>query len=153
MATVSPPHKPVNRVDADQRVRHPLQKLRGYIRTYVTLEGVAIALLFMALWFWIGLLLDYGSFRLFAFDWTYELADSTGAGTANVLRVFILVVLLGALLALVATKIFFRLFREFRDAALALVLERRFPRQLGNRLITAVEMADPKIAQKYGFSQ
>src|SRR5207248_206165 len=125
MATVSPPTLPAaNRPEADRRVRHPLQKLRGYIRTYVTLEGAAVALLFLALWFWIGLVLDYGCFRLFAFDWTYELNEATGTA-AGVLRVFILVVLVGALLALVATKILLRLFREFRDTALALVLERR----------------------------
>ncbi len=154
MATVTtPPPKILNRSDADLRVRHPLQKLRGYIRTYVTLEGAAVALLFLALWFWIGLALDYGAFRLFAFDWTYELNEATGGGTANVLRVAILVVLVGALLALVVTKILLRLLREFRDTALALVLQRRFPRELGDRLITAVEMADPKIAERYGFSQ
>ena len=43
--------------------------------------------------------------------------------------------------------------REFNDRTLALVLERRFPKVLGDRLITAVELADPKLAKKYGFSQ
>jgi hypothetical protein len=61
--------------------------------------------------------------------------------------------LAAGLLAVVATKVFLRLFREFRDASLALVLERRFPRELGDRLITAVEMADPRLADKYGYSQ
>src|SRR5262249_9279265 len=45
-----------------------------------------------------------------------------------------------------------RLFREFRDTALALVLERRFPHILGDRLITAVELADPKKAAEVGYS-
>src|SRR5262249_4267589 len=53
----------------------------------------------------------------------------------------------------VVLKVMLRLFREFRDAALALVLERRFPKLLGDRLITAVELADPRLAEKYGFSQ
>ena len=52
-----------------------------------------------------------------------------------------------------AVKIVLRLAREFRDDALALVLERRFPKELGDRLITAVEMADPKLSEKYGYSQ
>src|SRR5205085_6781328 len=43
--------------------------------------------------------------------------------------------------------------REFNDRAIALVLERRFPKQLGDRLITAIELADPKLAAKYGYSQ
>src|SRR4051812_8574220 len=132
MATVTtPPKPPVNRTDTDRRVRHPLQKLRGYIRTYVTLEGAAAAVLFLALWFWIGMALDYGTFRVFGLDWTYSLTQFTGATNAMILRAFVLVVLVGGLLALVAFKIFRRLFREFRDAALALVLERRFPRELG----------------------
>ena len=62
-------------------------------------------------------------------------------------------ILVAGLLAVVVVKVILRLVREFRDSALALVLERRFPRQLGDRLITAVEMADPHLAKKYGYSQ
>jgi hypothetical protein len=68
------------------------------------------------------------------------------------MRCGVLVVLLSGLAAAVATKVFTRLFREFRDDALALVLERRFPRILGDRLITAVELADPKKAAAIGYS-
>ncbi len=46
-----------------------------------------------------------------------------------------------------------RVTREFSDPAVALVLERRFPRELGDRLITAVELADPRVAEKYGYSK
>jgi hypothetical protein len=46
-----------------------------------------------------------------------------------------------------------RLLRDFRDEALALVLERRFPDVLGDRLITAVELANPKKAARYGYSE
>src|SRR5262249_19566166 len=35
---------------------------------------------------------------------------------------------------------------------LALVLERRFPKQLGDRLITAVELSDPQKAAQQGYS-
>ena len=54
-----------------------------------------------------------------------------------------LVVLVSGLAAAAALTVVTRLFREFRDAALALVLERRYPQILGDRLITAVELADP----------
>src|SRR5262249_42571834 len=125
-----------------------------YIRWYVILEGAGVALLFIALWFWIGLVLDWGSFELFGFDWVYELGKlAQGQGTDTVVRGVILGALVAGLLALVAWKVFFRLFKEFSDPALALVLERRFPRDLGDRLITAVEMADPNMADKYGYSQ
>ncbi len=126
------------------RIRSPLGRLRKYIHGYVTLEGMAFAAMFLALWFWIGLLLDYGFFKLTLIDWVQTLPW--------IVRCGLLVLVLGALLALVATKILLRLFREFSDAAMALVLERRFPEQLGDRLITAVEMADPQQAAQYGYS-
>ena len=54
--------------------------------------------------------------------------------------------------ALVAFVVMTRFFKEFRDSALALVLEKRFPNVLGDRLITAVELHNPKAAAKYGYS-
>jgi hypothetical protein len=151
MATATP--RPIDRPALDRRVRHPLQALRGYIRTYVVLEGAAIALIYLALWFWIGVLLDYGTFKLFAFDWIQELNQNLPTSTATIVRGVLLAILLVGLLAVVAAMVFLRFFREFRDAALALVLERRFPRELGDRLITAVELADPRLAATYGYSQ
>src|SRR5207253_3001679 len=73
MATVAPPPRRVfNREETQRKVRHPLQTVRKIIRGYVLLEGAAIAILFVAAWFWAGLFLDYGTFRLFAFDWLQE---------------------------------------------------------------------------------
>jgi len=149
----SAPTKHFDRPEMNRRVRHPLQALRGYIRAYVALEGAAVALIYLALWFWISLLFDYGTFGLFAFDWIQELNQNLPASTSATLRVALLAGLSAGLLAVVAVKVFLRLFREFRDPALALVLERRFPRELGDRLITAVELADPRLADKYGYSQ
>src|SRR5581483_12023553 len=82
-------------------------------------------------------------FRLFHFDWVQE--------TSWNVRCSVLVILLSGLLA-GAVTVLWRLFREFRDPALALVLERRFPHVLGDRLITAVELADPKKAAEIGYS-
>jgi hypothetical protein len=125
-------------------VRSPLDRLRGYIRGYVSLEGAAIVGLYLNLWFWIGLGLDYGIFKLTGTDWVQELPWAPRAG--------LLVILLSGLAAAVALKLFTRLFREFRDPALALLLERRFPDVLGDRLITAVELSDPAQAATYGYS-
>ncbi len=144
MATVNPAIRSRNLAEAHQQVRSPLEKLRGYIRAYVTLEGAAVFLLYLALWFWIGLLLDYGFFKVFGIDWVQKLPWG--------FRAFVLVVLTAGVLALVALKVLTRLFREFRDAALALVLERRFPKELGDRLITAVELADTSKAGAVGYS-
>ncbi len=155
MATATPPLRHFDRAAAQRRVRHPLQAVRGLIRRYVALEGAGVAILYLCLWFWIGLILDYGAFLCFGFDWIQELQGSSEVkgNTDWWIRVVLLVGLTGGLLALVALKVIWRLSREFRDDALALVLERRFPRELGDRLITAVEMADPAMAKKYGYSQ
>ena len=160
MATVSEPRRELDSATTGRRVRHPLQAVRGHIRRYVALEGLAIAVIYLALCFWAGLALDFGLFHLFAFDWIQELQQltvdpATGAvgNIDRVIRVIMLCLLVGGLLALLVWKVVLRITREFSDAAVALVLERRFPSELGDRLITAVEMADPKIAQKYGYSQ
>jgi hypothetical protein len=144
MATASTPTRSRSLAEARERVHSPLARLRGYIRTYVSLEGAALLALYLALWFWIGLALDYGFFRLFTIDWVQELPWGFRCG--------VLAVLAGGLLAAVALKVVTRLFREFRDGALALVLERRFPKLLGDRLITAVELSDPEQAAAYGYS-
>jgi hypothetical protein len=146
MATITPPTtQRWDREESHRRVQHPLQRLRSYIRYYVSAEGLAVLLLYLALWFWIGLLLDFGFFKAFGVDWVQELPWG--------FRAVLLGGLTAGLLALVAVKVLVRLLREFRDSALALVLERRFPKELGDRLITAVELADPHVAQRYGYSQ
>jgi hypothetical protein len=145
MATIADVPTTSTPAAAQQRVRHPLQRLRGSIRTYVITEGLLLLTLYLALWFWIGLFLDYGFFKLFAVDWVQELPHS--------FRLVALIVLSAGLLALVVLKVFLRLAREFGDPALALVLERRFPQLLGDRLITSVELADPDRARVFGFSQ
>jgi hypothetical protein len=143
----------LNRPEADRRVRHPLHSLRGYIRTYIMLEGATVAVIFLALWFWIGLALDYGPFLLFAFDWVQELNAALDPDTALLVRTILLGALILGLVAVVAFKIVSRLMRELSDPALALVLERRYPRELGDRLITAVELADNRSADRFGYSQ
>src|SRR5712692_3630199 len=145
MATVTPRPPVRSREESQRRVASPLERLRGAIRLYVTAEGAAVFLLYLALWFWIGLLLDYVFFKVTGIDWVQVLSHG--------FRLGLLLVLLAGLLAVVAVKVVLRLVREFREAALALVLERRFPNLLGDRLITAVELADPRVADKYGYSQ
>ena len=79
--------------------------------------------------------------------------DPTGGVSSIGIRVLLLGAIVLTLLAIGFTKVVTRWFREFNDLALALVLERRFPKELGDRLITAVELHDPKMAAKYGYSQ
>jgi hypothetical protein len=125
-------------------VVHPLDSLRGTIRRYVVLEGLLTAALFVAGWFAVGLLLDFGVFKLFTWDWAQDApvwVRGAALGVAGVL-----------LLAILVKRIGFRLYRELSYPALALVLERRFPQQLGDRLITAVELADVPATARLGYS-
>ncbi len=160
MATVTEPKK-FNHEESQRRVRHPLQLVRNYIRGYIILEGLALTILCAALLFWLGLAFDYGLFlfdfeaiRVFGIDWILELNELDTSGIASVgCRIVVLAVVVVALIALGFSKLVLRWLREFNDRALALVLERRFPKQLGDRLITAIELADPKLSKKYGYSQ
>src|SRR6476660_6980544 len=81
----------------DPKIAHPLGKLRGIIRRYVTVEGLLALLLFVAAWFWLAMLIDYGIFKLFAFDWALE--------APKALRVVALVAAVAGLLALVVTRL------------------------------------------------
>ncbi|HEY7327457.1 MAG TPA: hypothetical protein VH592_07455 [Gemmataceae bacterium] len=144
MASITTPGRLRNLAEAHQRVRSPLERLRRFIRAYVSLEGAAVVALYLTLWFWIGLVLDYGVFRLFHFDWVQETTWGVRCG--------VFLVLVSGLLAALVLTVVTRLFREFRDVALALVLERRYPDALGDRLITAVELADPRKAAEIGYS-
>ena len=144
MATIIPPAPSRSLSESHQRVRSPLARLRGYIRTYVSLEGALLLVLYVALWFWIGLALDYGFFKLFGIDFVQEWPWAA--------RLVLLSAVTGGLLTAVALKVVGRLLREFRDPALALVLERRFPKLLGDRLITAVELSDLQKAEEQGYS-
>ncbi len=150
MATATPPASskaPVMHLnDAQRKIRDPLSRLRNWIRGYVTVEGALVLVLYVALWFWIGLILDYGAFKIpfLQYDWVQEMPWAV--------RAVVLGLLVAGLLAAVTLKVLLRLFTEFRDSALALVLERRFPKILGDRLITAIELHDLRRAEKQGYS-
>jgi hypothetical protein len=139
--------------ETTMRVRHPLDAVRSHIRRYVVLETAAAVVFFIALWFWIGLFIDFGAFWTLAYDWVLELNFiDAGSQASRGVRIGIFACLLGWLGYLVVTKFSLRMWKEFSDPAVALVLERRFPKELGDRLITAVELADPKKAESYGYS-
>ena len=86
------------------------------------------------------MLIDYGVFKLFAFDWALD--------APKALRIIALILAVAGLGALVVTKIIIRLTRDFSDSSLALVLEKRFPKILGDRLITAVQLSDLEVGQE-----
>ena len=146
MATVQPTReKPSRLAERDPQVYHPLDRLRGIIRRYVVIEGALSAVLFLTLWFSVGLILDYGVFKALGWDWVRD-------GSWWV-RLLALVAALGLFAGILVFRIVRRLTTEFSYPALALVLERKFPKVLGDRLITAVEMADVEAMGKFGYSK
>ena len=119
----------------DPRIVHPLDRLRGYdppvrrARRAARRRAVPGRLVLGSGW-----LLDFGLFKVSGFDWVQDAPRG--------LRVAALVALVVLLVAIVATRVVLRLTREFSYPSLALVLEKRYPQVLGDRLITAVELAD-----------
>ena len=58
--------------DLAPEVLHPLDQLRGTIRRYVVIEGLLSAAIFVGLWFVLGLLLDFGVFKVATWDWVLD---------------------------------------------------------------------------------
>ena len=136
MATAAP--------STDDRIYHPLDRLRGTIRRFVAVDGLLAVGLLLAGWFWAGLAADYGLFELTGFDWVQD--------APRAVRAVALAALAAAAAGLLVSRIVRRLRREFSYPALALVLEKRYPAILGDRLITAVELADVDRQVRYGYS-
>jgi len=114
-------------------------------------------LIFLTGWFWLGVLADFGVFaasRAAFTNWTSP-SWRPWDWMEHVPVIFrvLLFLMIGAALAIVAYHILRRFVREFRDRTLALLLERRFPKLLGDRLITAVELADVSAHTKVGYSR
>lgn len=137
MATVTPS-------TIDPVVTHPLDQLRGTIRRYVVVEGLLTAAIFVVGWFILALVFDFGLFKVATWDWVLD--------APWWLRAVALIATLGLLAGIITFRIVRRLTKELSYPALALVLERRFPKVLGDRLITAVELADVDTMSRYGYS-
>jgi hypothetical protein len=137
------PTAPASSTPVDLRAYHPLARLRRIIRAYVTIEGTLSALIMIGLWFWLSLAIDFGVHYFLGIDLLQDAAP---------VRYVLLVLVSAGVLAALVFFVFRRIFREFRAASLALVLEKRYPELLGDRLITAVELADLKKAAALGYS-
>jgi hypothetical protein len=108
---------------------HTLDHLRRRIRRYVAWEGLAMVLAVIGGWFWGSFLIDavyFSTSRLELPRW---------------FRAAVLIAGLSSLAVMTTLWIGLRVFRQMRQRALALLLERRFP-QLGESVITAVEAAE-----------
>lgn len=109
-------------------IRRLLVTLRRRIRTYVLLEGLAVAVIWCGLTFWAGLALDY-------------LPVLAGASEMPRVARMVLLICVGLVLAyILLQRVIRRVFVSLADRSLALLIERQFPAFVGS-LITSVEMA------------
>lgn len=147
MATVQFPQPTVQPVERPA-IRRSLQLVRRGIRTFIMSEFVLYAFLSVAIWFGTMFTVDYGLFLLFGVDY---IRDGSTAGIF-LFRALWWAIFLGGSAYLIGYRLLYRLLASFRPEALALILERRFPQLLEERLVTAVELSDPQTAQRYGYS-
>jgi len=106
-------------------VRSVLDSLRARIRRYVWIEGVAVAMGWLGLAFWVSLTVD----------WLFE--------PPMMVRILMLAVVGFVLLGIVVARIGRRAFVPLSDSNMATVLERRFDR-LDDSLLTAVVLTDAR---------
>ena len=129
----------------NSKISNPLVRLRGYIRVFVALDVALFAGLFLVIWFLGWIALDYGVFKATGVD--YALHSHWGLRLAFI----------GVMLAILAAYIALRLTRLIRKdlsyTSLALVLEKRHPELLRDRLITAIELSDLDKAEAQGYSR
>jgi hypothetical protein len=105
-----------------------LAELKSRIRRYVLLEGIALAVVAVGLFFWFSLGIDAAVFSVRRLE------------PPRWLRVGLDLAVIGTVTGVVLLLIVLRVFRSFRTKSLALVLEKQFP-ELNDRLVTAVESA------------
>ncbi|MBN1910622.1 MAG: hypothetical protein JW818_12830 [Pirellulales bacterium] len=116
-----------------ESVRTTLESLRGRIRLYVWLHGLAVAICWLGVAFWASLIIDW------FFEPVREIRALALVGVAIAVGGVILKLVIG------------RLRVPLADSSMALLLERRFP-ELGDSLLTAVELAGHP-AEDEGFSE
>jgi hypothetical protein len=110
-------------VEVAPSIESLLSGLRRRIRSYVWIQGVALAVAWLGLAFWITL----------ALDWSIE--------PPPLFRALVLVAVGAVLLWIVYHYILARVFVPLADKSMAVLLERRY-RDFGESLITTVELAE-----------
>lgn len=128
----------------------PLASLHTAIRRYVVLETLALLVLAASIWSLVSLCFDWGIFfKLFGFDYLRE----GSPGVQTFLRTSALLILVGVAGWIIWRYLVVRMLKPLTASDLAMALERRYPRALADRLITAVELNDIEEAARKGYSR
>ena len=102
-------------------------RLRRWIHSYVILEGLSIALVWLGLTFWLGLALDYLPVLLGA-------SEMPRGARATLL------IVIGIVAAVIVYQWIYRRVRaQWKDKSLAVLVERHYP-DFHDRLVTSVEL-------------
>ena len=112
-----------------------LGELRRRIGRYVLIEGLALVLVAMGAIFWVTLGVDWAWFGFRKLELPVWFRGA------------VLVIAVGVVIGVLVRHVLLRMFRDYGDKDLALVLERRFP-ELNDGLITAVEMGGTATASE-----
>jgi len=126
-----------------------LSGLRWRIRSYVWIEGLAVALAWIGLTFWVVVAIDYGP--VLVGKWLGGLIPMlAGLPEASVpVRAAMLTLILGSSLFILFRWILRRAFVPMADHSMAVLLERRFD-EFHDSLMTSVEMAErPEHAHEF----
>ena len=135
----------IRNANLDERISNPLVRLRGIIRLFVSLDVLLFTGLFLVLWFPSWIAFDYGIFKATGID--YALHSHWG------LRAAFIALMLAILGAYIAVRLYRLINKDLSYTSLALVLEKRHPELLRDRLITAIELADLDKAEAQGYSR
>ncbi|MFO0813743.1 MAG: hypothetical protein U0796_11020 [Gemmatales bacterium] len=147
MSTLTPPRS--SQKPLPQTLQQPLSRLHAAIRRYVELETLALVVVAVVVWAAMCLIIDWGIlFKLFGFDYVREGTTSLQA----FLRGSALFILIAGLSFLVLRYLVLRLIKPITTSDLAMAIERRYGNQLGDRLVTAVELHDWEAARSQGYS-
>ncbi|HMP01026.1 MAG TPA: hypothetical protein PKC45_00875 [Gemmatales bacterium] len=147
MSVASPP--PVAPAEPRERVLAPLRQVQRGIRTYIITEGLTWAAIGVACWCLVTFLFDAG--LLHALAGVDYLRDGLVEGH-RAARLLCWLALWGGLIAVLGYHLIWRLRVPIDLESVALVVERKFPRQLEERLLTSVELSDRRRAETLGLS-
>ncbi|MFM8252949.1 MAG: hypothetical protein ACKOBW_15240 [Planctomycetota bacterium] len=123
------PQDPSGQTVIPAEMRAAFAKLRSRIRAYVTIDGIATAVIWVAATFWIA----------FALDYLPILVGATELPQA--VRAFMLVAILVVLAVILYRQVLRRVLVRLADRSMAILLERRY-RGFRDSLVTTVELAN-----------
>jgi hypothetical protein len=131
-----------NKQSLPDPIAHKLDEVRQMLRGYLTKKWLYMLLCWLFLIFWLGAAIDYLPVRVGSDE------------TPQAVRIGMLVIMAVGSLWLLVGWLLPRLLKPISDSSVALLIERKHP-DLGNRLITAVQVCDsqPDVSDRVAHAQ